>query len=170
MRIYTSSKQYSSRDGFEASSSRLNLHAVRQDSTGLTVAGWIADAVLSSRFKPEMMKLIQSKHIFTAKYMTKTTFIFNDTFLIRFAGKCCGQHTKNNKQNYFTEFFKYKNHKRSESLCGIFQYIKIREFFHNEQTTIFLNIKNSSHTIFRTIAVHKMHNGHGSRKCGSFHY
>jgi hypothetical protein len=27
---------------------------------------------------------------------------------------------KNNERNYFTEFFKYRNHKRSESLCGIF--------------------------------------------------
>jgi hypothetical protein len=37
----------------EAGSSPLDLHAVRQDSTGLPVAGWVADAVLSSRFKPE---------------------------------------------------------------------------------------------------------------------
>jgi hypothetical protein len=80
MRITHQQNSTKRQAGFKARSSPLNLHAVRQESTRLPVAGRVADAVLSNRFKSETMNLIQSKHIFTSIYIAKTTFIFNDTF------------------------------------------------------------------------------------------
>jgi hypothetical protein len=58
------------------------------------LSGCVADAVLGSWSKPEMMKLIQSKQILLLSTWQKQLFIFNDTFLIKFARKRSGPHTK----------------------------------------------------------------------------
>jgi hypothetical protein len=114
------SKQYSSKSGSKALFFTRNFACGKPRRNEAPLSGCVADAVLSSWSKPEMMKLIQSKQILLLSTWQKQLFIFNDTFFTRFAGKRSGPHTKISNRIISLNFSNITNRKRSESLCGIF--------------------------------------------------